>query len=175
LVSDGFVKALASLLTFIAFIAPIVYGLGEYDWNLSSMIKPSFQIPEIGIDARFKSLKYADSKLILILQVDNSGEVDLEIISFEGKVYAFKDIELGRLNLAEEISLPAGSSRKIALHLNPRAEALTEIYSKILREQYEKADLFIEGEMRIRVFGIITEIPVSERFEISLQDLGVGV
>ena len=77
-------RVVAFLLPLLAFLAPLVYGFGEYRWDVRSFVAPRYRAPRIGVDLRFRSLRVSDSGFMLIFQANNTGEVDLRILSFDG-------------------------------------------------------------------------------------------
>ena len=117
---DRAVKIVALLLPLLAFLAPLVYGFGEYGWDVRSFVVPRYKAPKIGVDLRFRSFSVSDSGFMLIFQANNTGEVDLRILSFDGVVYASSGEEIGELSLVQEVDLPKASSGDLVLEVKSR-------------------------------------------------------
>ena len=171
LAGDGLVKFLAFVLPFIAFLAPLMYGLSEHDWSLSSLVAFHYTPPRIGVEMEPKTLELSDSGIVLGFQVNNTGELELRIISFKGSVHTSEGVELGDLTLVEEVVLPPGGSEELALNLKLKDRALRDLVLKLM--QARNLDMLIEGKMRVEVFGLVAEVPISESFEVRAEDLGL--
>ena len=167
---DRAVRIVALLLPLLAFLAPLVYGFGEYGWDVPSFVVPRYKAPKIGVDLRFRSLSVSDSEFMLIFQANNTGEVDLRILSFDGVVYASSGEEVGELSLVHEVDLPKASSGDLVLELKSREIALAGLVSKLISGG--RVSLSVKGIAQVEVLGAVAEVPVSKSFEV---DVGKSV
>ena len=166
---DRLVKLLASILLFAAFIAPIIYGLDEHGWNISSLVIPRYTPPKIGITLQPKSPKISDKAIFLRFQASNTGEIEISILSFNGTVRVSGGGQLGSLNLVQEILLPPGASKDLTLTLKPSDQVLADLISRLMQEKH--VEITVDGKMYVKLLGIIVEIPVSRSFEIGMEGL----
>ena len=80
--ADGLVKFIASVLSLIAFIAPIAYGLNKHGWNISSLITPHYMPPKIGIALKSSPPKISGKAILLRFQANNTGEIGIRTVSY---------------------------------------------------------------------------------------------
>ena len=171
MISDRFVKILALLLPLMAFLGPLIYGLNEHNWSISSLITPCYTPPRIGVELKSEPPMFSDSVLVLRFQANNTGDVELKIISFDGVVYVSDGVELGRLNLVEQVMLPPGSSKDLMMSLKLKRHVLVGLASKLIESG--RVNILVEGRVQVEIFGSVAEVPISESIEIKAEDLGV--
>lgn len=165
------VGALVFLLPLVTFLAPVIYGLNEYDWSLSSVITPHYTLPKMGLKLKPEPPRLSDTTIILMFQVNNIGEVELKIMSLDGVVYLSDGTELGRFKLIKPITLSPGSSEDLALSLEPGGRAISRLISKLMKGEHVK--MLVEGIAQVKVLGSTAELPISESIEVEAKELGV--
>ena len=166
---DRAVRIVALLLPLLAFLAPLVYGFGQYGWDVHSFVVPRYKAQKIGVDLRFRSLSVSDSEFMLIFEVNNTGEVDLRILSFDGVIYASSGEEIGELSLVHQVDLPKTSSGDLVLEVKSRKMAPAGLVSKLI--SIGRVSLSVKGIVRVEVLGAVAEVPVSESFEVDVGKL----
>jgi len=169
LYAGGLVKFIASVLSLIAFIAPIAYGLNEHGWNISSLITPHYTPPKIGIALKPSPPKISGKAILLRFQANNTGEIGIRILSFNGTACISGGERLGSLSLDREILLPPGTSEDLTLILKPSGRVLGNLISRLRQERY--VEIEICGKMYVKLLGIIVEFPVSRFYGIRMEEL----
>jgi len=139
-------------------------------YALSFFVVPRYKAPKIGVDLRFRSFSVSDSGFMLIFQANNTGEVDLRILSFDGVVYASSGEEIGELSLVQEVDLPKASSGDLVLEVKSREMAPAGLVSKLISGG--RVSLSVKGIAQVEVLGAVAEVPVSKSFEV---DVGKSV
>jgi len=165
----GFVKALILLLSVAASLAPIIYALNKYEWDIQAMVMPSYSPPKVDFRIDYSGVKFEGRQLHVAFKLVNLGEVDVTFKNVNATAYTPDGEVLAPVILDKPVTSYPNSTEALILKININEAALNKLLQYF--EKQDRINVGIRGEASISVFGTKARVPVSAVFEISLTDI----
>jgi hypothetical protein len=168
------VKAITLLLSSLAAILPIVYGLAAHGWDVRSMLAPSYTPPKVDFRLEFSGFKLDKGGLYMDFKVTNLGEVKVMFEGFNASAFGPDGKVLAPAVLDKPIISLPGSTENMILKIEVDEVALSR-FASYLMEGRDRIRVEVRGEAIVRVFGSKVTAPLSTSFEIGLADVLKGL
>ncbi|MDI9619952.1 MAG: hypothetical protein QFX33_03985 [Candidatus Nezhaarchaeota archaeon] len=163
------VSLIVSLLSAAAIFGPVVYGLGEYGWDLRSIVTPSYEPPGMGIHVDFAGLRVEGDVLYVTFALRNTGEVEVDLTDVEGVVRDPDGAAVAGFSLVEPVGAAPMSSSEFTLEVRVD-EQLIEAVGSCLSER-GSATLTAEGTATFAVRGASASVPFTAPITLSEDDV----
>jgi LEA14-like dessication related protein len=168
---NGVVKAVVWLLSLAVVVAPVVYALNKYEWNIQALVTPSYSPPKVDFHMEPSRVKFESGQLFAAFKLTNLGEVEVVFESLNATAYGPDGKALAPATLDKAVALPPNSTQTLTLKVSLDEATLNRLIS-YFTEGRDRINVEVEGEASIRVFGSKVAAPISASFEISLADIG---
>jgi LEA14-like dessication related protein len=168
---NGIVKAVTLLLSLVVAVAPLIYALNKYEWNIQALATPSYSPPKVDFNMKPSSIKFDGRQLYASFKLSNLGEVKIVFESLNATAYGPDGKTLAPATLDKAAALPPNSTETITLKVNFDETALNRLIS-YFKEGRDSVNVEVRGEASIRVFSSKIAAPISASFKISLADIG---
>ena len=162
-------KVTMTIISIVSFLAPILIGLSENQWNAQVSFTHQYVPPRVGLEMGQPDISFVGGNLTLSFHATNTGEVKLSILSTDVTAYGPDGAELGKPKLAQPITLLKGESKTLTLDLSLGDQTLQKLL--LYLNQSEQATIYLRGEAQVRVFSSIVKAPFSTSFTINAVDV----
>ena len=144
-------------LSITAFLLPVIYGLHQSKWSIEASLMPQYSPPKVGLEMGKPEVKFEERSFLINLQVSNTGEIKLTILSMDATAYGPDGAELGKVTLEQAITLAQGESKTMSLRWSLGEQAMQKLISYY--RDGMKATVLLKGESRMKVFSSIITSP----------------
>lgn len=168
--NSGFVKAVVWLLSLTVAVAPVIYALNEYKWDIQALFTPSYSPPKVDFHMEPSGVKFEGGQLCAAFKLTNLGEVEVVFESINATAYGPDGQALAPATLGKAVALPPNSTETLTFKVSLDEVTLNRLLSYF--EGRDRINVKVEGNASIRVFGSKVAAPISTSFEISLADIG---
>lgn len=163
------VKVLKASLLLLTTFGPLFSALNRYRWDISALLTPQYTPPKIGFNLDFKGMVFTDHNLMLLCQLQNLGEVEVELVGMKASAYTPDMQPLAPANLEDAVVLNPNSTQVFNISLTFDDYALQKL-SQYLQAQGE-LPLRISGEIYMRILGSSVTAPVEFTVRLRPEDL----
>ena len=137
------VKALETALI----LAPIVYGLCLYGWDVQSMMVPSYKSPGMGFSVGDAEPVLFEDLTVINVSVTNTGECPITVTDFQAPVL-YRGNKIGEAYLRYPVSIPSGETAYLII--------VVELSNATLSDVVE-----LPGRLRVKLMGLLVEAPLN--------------
>ncbi|MBO3754890.1 MAG: hypothetical protein FGF53_08475 [Candidatus Brockarchaeota archaeon] len=163
------VRVTLLLLSIGVVLAPIVLALDQYDWDLASLITPSYSPPKVDFRMGVVGVRVEDGELYVVLRLTNLGEVQLKLESLNATAYGPDGGVLAPVMLTQAVVSVPNSTEDVILKFNLVEDTVGRLLS-YFRDR-DRVSVEVSGDMSIEVFGSIVTAPLKISFQLSLEDV----
>ena len=167
---SGVVKAVLLLLSLVVVVAPILYALNLYEWNIQALVAPSYSPPKVDFRLEPVGVKFEGGELVAAFKLTNLGEVKVVFEDLDAIAYGPDGKALAPAVLGKTVTLPQNSVETLDLKISVDDAALNKLVSYL--EGQKSVNIEVRGEASIRVFGSEVTAPISVSFKIGSADIG---
>ena len=167
---SGVVKAVLWLLSLVMIVAPIIYALNLYGWNIQALVTPSYSPPKVDFRLEPLGVKFEGGVLDAALKLSNLGEVEVVFEGLDATAYGPDGKALAPAALGKTVTLSQNTTETLDLKISVDEAALNKLISYL--EERGSVNVEVKGEASIRVFGSKVTAPISASFKVSSADIG---
>jgi LEA14-like dessication related protein len=163
------VRAIMWLLSLIVVVAPIIYAMDNYGWNIQALVMPSYSPPKIDFHMEFSSIRFENRQLFAVFRLSNLGEVKIIFEALNATVYGPDGKALAQAMLDKPVISQPNSTEPLILKASFDEAAFKNLLSYF--EDRDHVSVEIRGMVSTRIFGSKVTAPISTSFEVSLADI----
>ncbi len=152
-------KLAVILLFTLVSVGPIIYGLSVYDWDIKSAMTPVYQPPKIDFRTNIKDYKFEGSRLYIILNLKNLGEINISIEGLDSSLYGFNGRNISKIILVKPILVKAGGDAEMSLYLTLDNATILKILTYVLETR--KTSFILKGNVKIKVYASQVIFPLN--------------
>lgn len=167
------VKILKTSLMLLMVFGPLVFALNLYEWNVSALFTPQYTPPRIDFNVDFKGIRFVNRNLTLLCQLQNTGEVKVELVGMEAYAYAPDMEPIAPVKLEKSVVSNPNSTQNFNIIITFDDYALQKL-SQYFQTQGE-APVKISGEIYLRIFGSSITAPIEFTLRLKQEDLGLRI
>lgn len=138
------VKALETALI----LAPIVYGLSLYGWDVQSMMVPSYKSPGMGFSIGDAEPALFEDLTAINVSVTNTGECPITVTDFQAPVL-YRGNKIGEAYLRYPVSIPSGETAYLIIVVELSNATLSDVVVEL------------PGRVRVKLMGLLVEAPLN--------------
>ena len=169
---ETLVKTVKASFTLIAVFGPLTYALNQYGWDIPALFTPKYTPPKIDFKLGFKGVRLINRQLVLTYELQNLGEVGVELLDVEAFAYTPDMQPLTSVKLEKAVTSTPNSTQTFNIVL-PLNNSIVEKLSQYFQPQGEVA-LRISGRLHIRILGSSVTAPIELTLQLKPEDLGLG-
>ncbi len=166
------VKIVMTILSAVVVLAPLIQALNQYNWNISTLITPSYSPPKVDFSTMFTSVRIEGRVLYITLKIENRGEVRVVLEDLNATAYV-DEIVIAPITLTDKVSLEPGEAKAAILKLILNDKAINTLIPYLIKK--DRVNLGVKGTVFIRVLGSRASIPFTSSFSISRSDLELTI
>ena len=147
-------KLLINIVFLIVFISPYLYGYHQYG---ESLFTPTYTPPRIDFKSNITGYRLEDSRLYVIIELDNMGEVNITVSTLNASIYSPDGDYITDLKLDKPVEIDAGKKENITFYTQLTSDTMVKL-SKVLKAG---GQLSIKGILGIDVYSSKVEYPLN--------------
>ena len=157
------------LLSLIVVVAPTIYAMSNYEWNIQALVMPSYSPPKIDFHTGFSDIRFEDKQLFAVFRLSNLGEVKIIFEALDTVVYGPGGKALAQAVLDKPIISQTNSTETLILKVSFDETAFKNLLSYF--KGRDRVSIEIRGIVSTRILGSKITTPISTSFEIGLADI----
>lgn len=166
-----YIRVVLSIIVLLIAMAPILYGLHMYNWDISKFVMPEeFKPPEISIDYKVSGYEISEDGIIIKMLITDNSDFEFTIFNISG--YVITDSFSVPLRLNEPVTLKPRESREIEVFIKPSDEFLTSLITQIIKNR--EISLNLDIDVLVDVYGAKVTLPLKLSRIISIKELGIS-
>ena len=129
-------------------LAPIVYGLCLYGWDVQSMMVPSYKSPGMGFSIGDAEPVLFEDLTVINVSVTNTGECPITVTDFQAPVL-YRGNKVGEVYLRYPVSIPLGETTYLIIVVELSNATLSDVVVEL------------PGRVRVELMGLVVEAPLN--------------
>ncbi|MGB9740249.1 MAG: hypothetical protein ACPLW5_00620 [Candidatus Bathyarchaeales archaeon] len=156
-------------MSLILIVGSIIFALTQNNWNISPLLQPEYSSPKIGFNVGAEEVKAEADKLTIICELENNGEIGIELYEVQAIAYTLNQEALTQVYLESPVSSQPSSKENVALTM-PLNDSINQ---KILLhlQKANETTIRITGQTVLMVMGSKVTAPFEVSFQLKIGDL----
>jgi hypothetical protein len=138
----------------IVFISPYLYGYYQYG---ESLFTPAYTPPRIDFQSNIAGYRLEDSKLYVIMELDNMGEVNITVSSLNASIYSPNGDYITDLKLEKPVEIDAGTKENVTFYMQFTLDTMIKLFKALMAG----GQLSVKGILGIDVYSSKVEYPLN--------------